>query len=447
MNKFFALLTLGLFINTFLVAQNADLEIERPAPYLKLIDSDHANDNMNASGIIGAYGNNGDGSLAPGRLWYLGSSSMSSFDAIFGNQTPLGKLLFATNGAARMAIDASGNMGIGTTDPLTRLSVTPNSLGPKLTLYDFGSTVNHGGFGYSSFQMNYHVLPNDNHVFYAGGKNGDGTELMRIAGGNGNVGIGTASPSARLHVVGTVLGTSNTTGGTGVRGESKIAGSSENIGVIGEGSGSTNTNAGGFFEASGAGPTNYGVFARASGATSNFAGAFDGNVSITGSLAKGSGSFKIDHPLDPENKYLYHSFVESPDMMNVYNGNITTDASGLAEVELPNYFMTLNQDFRYQLTVIGTFAQAIISQEVANNRFVIKTDEPSVKVSWQVTGIRKDPYAIKNRIQEEVDKAPNERGLYLHPEAYGQPASMGISAKMMKAVKLERADKKAEDIN
>src|SRR5262245_8440898 len=45
------------------------------------------------------------------------------------------------------------------------------------------------------------------------------------------------------------------------------------------------------------------------------AGYFAGSVQITGNLAKGGGSFKIDHPLDPENKYLYHSFIESPDMM------------------------------------------------------------------------------------------------------------------------------------
>jgi hypothetical protein len=52
-----------------------------------------------------------------------------------------------------------------------------------------------------------------------------------------------------------------------------------------------------------------------------------GNGAFTGSIAKAGGSFKIDHPLDPKNKYFYHSFVESPDMMNVYNGNITTDSA------------------------------------------------------------------------------------------------------------------------
>jgi len=143
------------------------------------------------------------------------------------------------------------------------------------------------------------------------------------------------------------------------------------------------------------------------------------NLEIGGTLTKGSGAFKIDHPLDPANKYLYHSFVESPDMMNIYNGNIVTDASGVATVELPDYFEALNKDFRYQLTVIGAFAQAIIAQEIAGNKFVIKTDKPNVKVSWQVTGIRHDAYANKNRIPNSVDKAGDERGLYLHPDAFG----------------------------
>ena len=151
-----------------------------------------------------------------------------------------------------------------------------------------------------------------------------------------------------------------------------------------------------------------------------------GNVAITGSLSKGSGTFKIDHPLDPENKFLYHSFVESPDMMNVYNGNVQTDADGNVVVTLPEYFEALNKDFRYQLTVIGQFAQAIVMEELKENKFSIKTDKPNVKVSWQVTGIRKDPFAEKNRVVPEVEKAADEKGKYLHPEAYGQPIEKKI---------------------
>jgi hypothetical protein len=157
-------------------------------------------------------------------------------------------------------------------------------------------------------------------------------------------------------------------------------------------------------------------------------GFFAGNLNVTGKLTKGSGSFKIDHPLDPANKYLSHSFVESPDMMNVYNGNIRTDRHGLATVNLPDYFESLNGDFRYQLTVIGQFAQAIVKREIANNRFTIKTNKPLVKVSWQVTGIRHDAYANQNRIPVEEKKAVGEQGYYLHPEVFGQPESKSISA-------------------
>jgi hypothetical protein len=159
---------------------------------------------------------------------------------------------------------------------------------------------------------------------------------------------------------------------------------------------------------------------------SHLAAKFRGKVEITGTLSKGGGSFKIDHPLDPANRYLYHSFVESPDMMNIYNGNVVTDEHGVATVVLPDWFEALNRDFRYQLTVIGEFAQAIVAQEIEDGRFVIRTDKPGVKVSWQVTGIRHDPFAEANRIPVEEDKPDAERGLYLHAEAFGLPPEMAI---------------------
>jgi hypothetical protein len=155
---------------------------------------------------------------------------------------------------------------------------------------------------------------------------------------------------------------------------------------------------------------------------------FAGNLKVGGKITKGSGSFMIDHPLDPEHKYLSHSFVESPDMMNVYNGNITTDRHGVATVVLPDYFEALNRDFRYQLTVIGQFAQAIVGTKISGNRFTIRTSRPKVEVSWQVTGIRQDAYANANRIPVEEDKPASEQGYYLHPEAFGQPASKSIAA-------------------
>jgi hypothetical protein len=84
----------------------------------------------------------------------------------------------------------------------------------------------------------------------------------------------------------------------------------------------------------------------------DYAAVLNGKVKITGNLEKAGGSFKIDHPLDPANKYLCHSFVESPDMKNVYYGVVVLDRKVKADIELPDWFGILNKDFRYQLTAI-----------------------------------------------------------------------------------------------
>lgn len=158
-----------------------------------------------------------------------------------------------------------------------------------------------------------------------------------------------------------------------------------------------------------------------------------GDGAVTGAFSKASGAFKIDHPLDPAHKYLQHSFVESPDMLNVYTGAVTTDGDGEAMVALADWFEALNRDFRYQLTVIGSFAQAIITAKVHNNRFVIATSEPNTEVSWQVTGVRRDAWAEAHRVQVEVPKSGAEAGMYLHPAEHGQPESKGVNYEQRRA--------------
>jgi hypothetical protein len=159
-----------------------------------------------------------------------------------------------------------------------------------------------------------------------------------------------------------------------------------------------------------------------------------GDLNVTGNIAKGGGTFKIDHPLDPANKYLVHSFVESPEMMNIYSGNAKTDASGYVTVILPSYFEAANKDFRYQLTTIGTFAQAIIKEKVAGNTFVIQTSTPNVEVSWQVTAVRADKFANENRVVPE--KVKEFKGTYLHPELYGESKEQSETyARNQKAIK------------
>jgi len=186
----------------------------------------------------------------------------------------------------------------------------------------------------------------------------------------------------------------------------------------------------------GMGPTGvYGYTASSGGfgvkgwcdAVGCLAGHFIGDVTVTGTLTKGGGAFRIDHPLDPGGKYLYHSFVESPDMMNVYNGNVTLDAEGQAVIELPDWFEALNRDFRYQLTPIGAPGPNLyVSREVSGNRFEIAGGRPGARVSWQVTGIRHDAFADAHRIPVEADKPARERGFYIHPELFGQPEEQGV---------------------
>ena len=237
------------------------------------------------------------------------------------------------------------------------------------------------------------------------------SEQVRVLA-NGNVGVGLTSPKARLHVkdAGTGIGVMGESNLTGVHG---YASGSAVTGVIGEAIGV-------------AGPWAIWGISNSTDGSATMAGVFHGNVAISGTLMKSSGTFKIDHPLDPANKYLSHSFVESPDMMNVYNGNVTLGADGTAAVELPAYFEALNRDFRYQLTAIGAPGPNLyIAAKIKDNRFTIAGGTPGMEVSWQVTGIRQDAWANAHRVQVEEDKPAQERGTYLTPKEHGQPENKG----------------------
>jgi hypothetical protein len=211
-------------------------------------------------------------------------------------------------------------------------------------------------------------------------------------------------------------------------------------GVYGESSGafgvyglSTLNNGTGVKGVADSGTNAFGVWGASS---SGYAGYFSGKVEVTGNFhVSGVKNFKIDHPLDPEHKYLYHASVESPDMMNIYNGNVVLDEHGEAWVELPGWFEALNRDFRYQLTCIGGFAPVYIAEEIQNNRFKIAGGKPGMKVSWQVTGIRQDPWAQAHPSPVEEVKPLEEQGTYLHPELYGQPEEKSVEWKRLQELR------------
>jgi hypothetical protein len=164
------------------------------------------------------------------------------------------------------------------------------------------------------------------------------------------------------------------------------------------------------------------------------AGAFLGGGFVSGHLLVGGGldvigtkNFKIDHPSDPENKYLVHTCVESSQMKNVYDGAARLDEDGSVWVALPEWFEALNGDFRYQLTAVGGPAPRLhVAEEIAEGRFKIAGGEAGMKVCWQVTGSRKDPWAAANPFKVEQDKREQDRGRYLEPRLYGAPEEQRI---------------------
>ncbi len=263
----------------------------------------------------------------------------------------------------------------------------------------------------------------------------------------GRVGIETSSPAYQLEVVGqgffnwpfqstteaalhaqngpTVL-TWNPGGSHAVRGEADAQGAGYSVGVEGMATAHSNANRvayGVYGFAAGDNGVNdvYGVFGQqGSSSAGTYAGYFAGRLAASAKL------FQIDHPLNPETKYLNHSCVESDEMKNVYDGIAVCDSKGEAWVPMPNWFEALNGQFRYQLTCVGGYSPVFVSRKLEQGGFKIGGGKAGLEVSWQVTGVRKDPYAEANPLQVEQAKPANARGKYLHPELYGMPDSYSI---------------------
>jgi hypothetical protein len=366
-----------------------------------------------------------------------GNSNVDSNDAI-GSKNNIA-LRFITNNSERLRIAANGNIGAGIANPTARMQIVSGqqvAFRAETSSTAKGVRAVLGVLTAQSLSTDAAavkgVVESVAQTFF---------ESYGVWGEHRDYGVG---------VYGKAI-----SGGIGVKGEGSFSGVS-GVGETGVGgSGLIGVSGEGYYgvegtttEADGIGVAGYArvtvpdktavaVLGEATG--NNVAGRFKGKVEVLGTLSKSAGSFKIDHPLDPQNKYLSHSFVESPDMMNVYNGNVVLDAKGEATVTLPSYFEALNRDFRYQLTPIGAHAPLYIAQKVRGNTFKIAGGTLGLEVSWQITGIRQDAYAKANPIVVEEDKLAEERGSYLQPEAHGQPAEKGIMQARAQRIEQARA--------
>lgn len=274
----------------------------------------------------------------------------------------------------------------------------------------------------------------DGVVAQSSGSNKSGVWGRNLSGGFGVAGESNASGFAG------VFGWNNHTSGWGVRGTSTgtsshgVHGDGGYIGVYGSGAaiGVYASGTYGVYAVGGSGGYSLAALDPGGGGLSGkFWGPVDiaGTLYVSGAITKAGGGFWIDHPIDPENRTLQHSFVESPERKNVYDGVVQLDGAGEAVVSMPPWFDAANELFRYQLTSIGGPSPGLhVKREMAGNQFEIGGGVPGGTVSWQITGVRKDAWALANPLVVEQEKTQAQKGLYWQPEAHGQPKSKGIGA-------------------
>ncbi len=292
----------------------------------------------------------------------------------------------------------------------------------------FGTSSGWGVYGLSTDSIGVHGQSSSNYgvdgestsgTGVIGHTNGSGYGVLGIStdgdgmrgvstNGTGVVGVSTANGA-----ISGVFGVNDSAAGYGVHGLSAAG-----IGIWGNSSTGEGVR--------GQSDSGNGVVGIASSST-GYAGLFQGDVQVTGDIhVMGTvygttKNFKIDDPLDPANKYLNHSVIESSDMKDLYDGVAVLDTTGEVWVQMPSWFDALNKDFRYQLTAIGAPGPNLyIAQELTGNRFKIAGGSAEMKVSWMITGIRHDLYAEHNPMQVEQEKPATERGTYMHPEYYSQ---------------------------
>ncbi|MCB0749205.1 MAG: hypothetical protein KDC90_17215, partial [Ignavibacteriae bacterium] len=359
----------------------------------------------NGNGLYGKAEGNGHGIFA--QAWGSGEGVLSINEG-----TGNGLSGIAKNDGIGVFAKAEGNgEGVHTESYGSQVAIHAKA-------FDTGNNNNHGGYfeslGSKANGIFAKANGNDGSGIYATASGDNGNGVVGRATGSNGTGVRGISEATSQYQAG-VDGFSSAPDGFGVSGS---ASDDNGVGVKGYTAGVDAWSI--FGDAFGTnaravvgiahGDNSKGIYGEAPIGVNAYAGYFNGNVHVTGNITydgtftQASSNIIMDNPLDPNNKQIIHSGVSSSEMKNIYDGRVATNSDGEAIVKLPDWFEALNIDFRYQLTVIGEFAQAIVSEELNYNQFVIRTNKPNVKVSWQITGIRNDEYAISNKLEVERTK-------------------------------------------
>ena len=136
----------------------------------------------------------------------------------------------------------------------------------------------------------------------------------------------------------------------------------------------------------------------------------DGSATFSGAVSKGSGSFRIDHPLKPETHQLVHSFVEGPQADNIYRGKVEL-VDGTATVNIDTVagmtegtFAALNREIQC-FTTNETGWTAIKGSVTGNLLTIVAQDNTCTDtISWLVIGERQDQHMYDTEWTDENGK-------------------------------------------
>lgn len=372
--------------------------------------------------------------------WHTNGNAGTSAATDFVGTTDNIALIFRTNNSERMRISNGGAVMVNTTTPsgvfTSAAGGTDNAIVAVATSGDavIGQTNFATRFGISARNLNAAGTG-----LIASGNNQTGNFLTSGSGGAFTGEDGSYSKSSDASGTGVIglgnnLATSTTittgsggafTGNDGAFGKGVL---STGTGVIGSGNNVTTyytqtSGGGGAFTGTANGA--YGVATNTSGQSRGLIGeGSEYGVVAVGNFGSTVGKyFVIDHPLDPENKILRHSCIESPEVLNIYRGNVVLDANGNGIVQLPDYFTAINTNYSYALTAIGAPSSTYIAEEIdANGKFRISGGNANQKISWTIYSERNDKSINHNPQNKQmvIQKTGNQIGKYLAPEAYGK---------------------------
>ena len=149
-----------------------------------------------------------------------------------------------------------------------------------------------------------------------------------------------------------------------------------------------------------------------------------GNLTIVGALSKGSGSFRIEHPLPSLSKthHLVHSFIEGPQADLIYRGKLTL-VNGKAQANIDEVSTMTEGTFEVLCREIQCFTTNesgwdLVKGKVIGNIIYIESQNESStdEISWMVIGERKDEHMMDTEWTDENGKVIVEPLKPIEPE-------------------------------